>query len=369
MSKKLNIAALGLFLTLLYFGMNYYVYRSILRGLEVPGEILWILRGFFVVAGSFFIFGMFLRKKPYIHHVAYMGNFWLGLLSIAISVFLIRDLAYFLIDFNLGVSTVIAFILTALMVLYSFYNGTRAPVVREVTIPSSKITNPSRGFTVTQLTDVHIGMLTSKKWLRKIVETTNELGSDIIVITGDLIDDKFDRIRDFMPILKELKAAKGKFTIIGNHEIYSGIKDYHQFVKESGLTPLRNQKVTISKDLEIYGVDDETAEKYLDTPIKLEEILKDIDPNRYSLLLFHQPVRFHEAVDLGVDLQLSGHTHSGQIPPLEWIVYFYFKYSKGLYKRQEAHIYTSPGTGVWGPPMRFLSKNEITKFRVVPKES
>ncbi len=367
MSKKLNILAMGLFFTALYFGMNYYVYRSILRGMEVPEGILWILRGFFIVVGSFFIFGMFLRKKPYIYSIAYMGHFWLGLLSIAISVFLIRDLAYFLVDFDLGISTVVAFIITTLVVLYSFYNGTRAPVVREITIPSSKIINPSQGFTITQLTDVHIGMLTSKKWLRKIVKTTNELGSDIIVITGDLIDDKSDRIRDFMPILRELKAAKGKFTIIGNHEIYSGLKDYHQFVKESDLTPLRNQKVTICKHLEIYGVDDETAEKYLGTPINLEEILKDTDPNRYSLLLFHQPVRFSESVDLGVDLQLSGHTHNGQIPPLEWIIYFYFKYSNGLYKRQDAHIYTSPGTGVWGPPMRFLSKNEITKFRVVPK--
>ena len=367
MSKKLSIVTMGLFFTALYLGMNYYVYRSILRGLEVPGEILWLLRGIFVVAGSFFIFGMFLQKKAYIHGIAYLGHFWLGFLSIAISVYLLRDLSYFFMNFNLGLSTIIAFVITTLVVLYSFYNGTRTPVVREITIPSAKIKKPSKGFTVTQLTDVHIGMLTSKKWLRSIVKTTNELGSDIIVITGDLVDGKYDKIKDFMPILKELRAPGGKFTIIGNHEIYSGLKDYHQFVKKSGLTPLRNNKVTISKDLEIYGVDDVTVEKYLQTPINLEEILKDTDPNRYSLLLFHQPVRFEQSADLGVDLQLSGHTHNGQIPPLEWIVYFYFKYSKGLYKNKKAYIYTSPGTGVWGPPMRFLSKNEITKFTIVPE--
>lgn len=368
MSKKLNILILGLFLTALYFGMNYYVYRSILRGLEVAEGILWILRGLFVVVASFFVFGMFLRKNPYIHSIAYIGHFWLGLLSIAISVFLLRDLAYLLMSFDLGISTIIAFGITTLAVLYSFYNGTRTPIVREITIPSSKIQNSSEGFTITQLTDVHLGVITSKKWLRNIVAKTNELGSDIIVITGDLIDDKFNNIKGFMPILKELKAPMGKFTIIGNHEIYSGLKDYHQFVEKSGLTPLRNQKVTISKHLDIYGVDDITAEKYLGTPIKLEEILKDIDRNRYSLLLFHQPERFSQSVDLGVDLQLSGHTHSGQIPPLEWIIFFYFRYARGLYKKQNAHIYTSPGTGVWGPPMRFSTKNEITKFHIVPKD-
>ncbi len=368
MSKKLNILAMGLFFTALYFGMNYYVYRSILRGMNTPEAGLWLLRGVFIVVGSFFIFGMFLRKKPYIHRIAYSGNFWLGLLSIAISVFLIRDLAYLFMDFDLGTSTVMASGVSIVVVLYSFYNGTRVPVVREVTIPSSKIKTPSQGFTVTQLTDIHIGMITSKKWLRNTVQRTNELGSDIIVITGDLIDDKLSKIQDFMPILKELEAPKGKFTIIGNHEIYSGLKDYNEFVVKSGLTPLRNRKVTISKQLEIYGADDDTVEKYLGTPVNLQEILKDTDPQRFSLFLFHQPIRFEESVNLGVDLQLSGHTHSGQIPPLEWIIMFYFRYSKGLYKRKDAHIYTSPGTGVWGPPMRFLTKNEITKFHIVPME-
>jgi len=367
MSKKLSIAVMGLFFTVLYFGMNYYVYRSILRGLEVSEGILWILRGLFVVLASFFIFGMFLRKKPHIRNIAFIGYFWLGLLSIAISVFLLRDLAFLLLDFDLGFSTMIAFAITAVTVLYSFYNGRKAPLVREITIPSSKIQHPSEGFTVTQLSDVHLGMTVPKKWLQKIVKKTNELNSDLIVITGDLIDDKFNNIKDFIPVLKELKAPMGKFTIIGNHEIYSGLKDYHQFVEQSGLTLLRNQKVTISKELEVYGVDDVTVEKYLGTPINLEEILKDTDPNRFSLLLFHQPVRFSQSVDLGVDLQLSGHTHNGQIPPLEWIILFYFRYSKGLYKKQDAHIYTSPGTGVWGPPMRFLTKNEITKFHIVPK--
>ena len=367
MSKKLSILAMGLFFTALYFGMNYYVYFSILRGLQVSEGILWILRGFFIVVASFFIFGMFLRKKPYIRNIAYIGYFWLGLLSIAISVYLLRDLAYLFLDFDLALSTIIGFAITTLMVLYSFYNGRNTPVVREITIPSGKIQHPSKGFTVTQLTDVHLGMTVSKKWLRKIVKKTNELNSDIIVITGDLIDDKYDNIKDFMPILHELKAPGGKFTIIGNHEIYSGLKDYHQFVEKSGLTPLRNQKVTISKELEIYGVDDVTVEKYLGTPIHLSEILKDTDPNRFSLLLFHQPVRFSESVDLGVDLQLSGHTHNGQIPPLEWMIFFYFRYSKGLYKKQDAHIYTSPGTGVWGPPMRFFTKNEITRFHIVAK--
>ena len=367
MGKKLNIAAMGLFFTALYLGMNYSVYRGSIRGLEVPEPLLWLLRGAFLVIGSFFIFGMFLRKKPYIRNIAYLGNFWLGILSMAISVFLIRDLASLVMNFDMSRSTVIALIVTVLITAYSFYNGTSVPIVREVTIPTSKITEASQGVTITQLTDMHIGMLTSKKWLEKTVEIANGLNSDYIVITGDLIDGNRDSIQSFMPILKGLRALRGKYAIMGNHEIYSGLKDYHRFVKESGLTPLRNEGVTISNHLEIYGVDDLTVEKYLETPIDLKEILRDVDPDRYSVLLLHQPERFSQAVDQGIDLQLSGHTHSGQIPPLEWIIPFYFRYSKGLYNRKNSHIYTSPGTGVWGPPMRFLSKNEITKFHIVPK--
>lgn len=367
MSKKLNIVLMGLFFTGLYLAMNYYVYRSLLRGLHISGPMLNLIRILFLLAGSCFILGMFLRKKPYIHTVAYIGNFWLGLLSIAISVFILRDLGYGLFRFDLGLSTYGATGITALSTAYAFYNGTRAPVVREITIPTEKIPPSSKEITITQLTDVHIGMLTSKGWLRRLVKKTNALGSDIIVITGDLTDDKHQKIKKFAPILKELKAAKGKYTIIGNHEIYSGLKDYHRFVTSSGLTPLRNRKITISDHLELYGADDVTVEKYLNTPVDLQEILKDTDPNRYSVLLFHQPVRFEQATALGVDLQLSGHTHNGQIPPLEWLITFYFKYSNGLYQKGKAHIYTSPGTGVWGPPMRFLSKNEITRFRIVPE--
>ncbi len=367
MGKKLNIAVMGLFFTVLYLGMNYYVYRSSIRGLEVAPVYLWLLRGGFFVIGSFFIFGMVLRKKAYIKKIAYLGNFWLGILSMAISVFILRDLGIFLLDVDVGRSTVVSLGITLLITGYSYYNGTRVPTVREVTIPTRKIKDPSDGVTITQLTDIHIGMATSKKWLQKTVERANELNSDYMVITGDLIDDRLDKIKAFLPILKELRASGGKYTIIGNHEIYSGLKDYHRFVKESGLTPLRNEGIRVSKHLEIFGVDDLTVEKYLETPVHLEEILKNRDPARYTLLLLHQPERFHQAVDLGVDLQLSGHTHSGQIPPLEWIIPFYFRYSKGLYQREGAYIYTSPGTGVWGPPMRFLSKNEITKFHIVPE--
>lgn len=369
MSKKLRIIGLGLFFWVLYMGMNYYVYRSVLRGLEVSEGIKALLGGIVIVVAMSFIFGMFLRGKPYIHGIAYIGNLWLGMLSIAISLFLIRDLLYLFWDFNLGGSTILFSTGTIAAVLYAFYNGTRVPRVREVTIPSSKINSPKEEITITQLSDVHVGILTSKKWLKKIVEKTNELQSDIIVITGDLTDDKMERIPEFLPILRELQAPMGKFTIIGNHEVYHGLKKYYEFTTESGLTPLRNKKVVLSEQLELYGVDDVTVEKYLQTPVKLEETLVDVDPSRYSVLLFHQPVRFTQAVDLGIDLQLSGHTHNGQIPPLEWIIGLYFRYPKGLYQKGEAHIYTSPGTGVWGPPLRFASKNEITRFRIVPKKT
>ena len=367
MRRKIRIFIMVVFFFSLYYGMNYYVYRSMLRGMD-PGEsLLWVIRGGFFLIGSLFVINQFLKRKTSIYWISHYGNLWLGFISIAIGAFLIRDVVMFFFrgagEAVIAASTVIAMILAVGASVYSVYNGRGLPVIRKIRIFSPKLKKGER-ITVTQLTDIHIGYFSSKEWLRETVKKANAIKSDVTVLTGDIIDDPYKHIQDYAPILGELEAEKGVYAIIGNHELYTGVEEFHAFMEEAGIRTLRNERVKVDQNLTVYGIDDFFKGTYYKSTMKLSEILADSDAERFNLLLAHQPVKFPEAVKLGMDLQLSGHTHGGQIPPLEWIVKFYFKYPWGLYKEEDAHIYTSPGTGVWGPSMRFLSKNEITRFEI-----
>ena len=218
------------------------------------------------------------------------------------------------------------------------------------------------GFTIVQLSDIHLNLLRSEKWLSQIVDKTNNLKPDIIVITGDLIDSELGEVKRFSSILKNLKSKYGVYAVAGNHEFYARYEKFLALAKESNIIILKNEKVTVAGAIELAGIDDETGKRFSQSGSNLEKVLKDCDFRKPVILLSHQPDVFDEAVKFGVDLQLSGHTHAGQIPPMDLIVQFYFKYPYGLYRKNSSYIYTTSGTGTWGPPMRLFTRDEIVKI-------
>jgi uncharacterized protein len=352
---------------LVYFGMHYYVYIQIVKGLSLvsPARV-WLMVFFLVSAFSFFVGEILNRRQTVfaVKLVAYYGSVWMGIIAIALSVFLIRNL--FLVLFHGDAfryySVVAALAVFALASGYSLYNGLRAPVLREVDVKIGKLPKTMEGFTIVQLSDLHLDNLKSAAWFENIVDRANALNPDLIVITGDLVDVDLCKMDCYCDILAKLKAKYGVYAITGNHEFYVGIDKFIAILKKTNIPLLRQGKVTIAGALELAGIDDISGNNSAQADAWLKTALENCDFKKPVILLSHQPGIFDKAAASGVDLQLSGHTHAGQIPPMDLIVMFYFKYPWGLHRKNSSYLYTTVGTGTWGPPMRLFSRSELVKI-------
>ena len=231
----------------------------------------------------------------------------------------------------------------------------------EVTLP--RLPASLSGFRLVQLSDLHIGPLLGRAWLQRIVARVNELEADAVANTGDLVDGSVHRLRHHVAPLAELCASHGVYFVTGNHEYYSGASAWCAHLGELGFRVLRNERVAIDGDdgagFDLAGVDDWHAFGR-DHGRDLAGALDGRDRARAVVLLAHQPCQVLEAAEQGVDLQLSGHTHGGQIFPWRYAVRLQQPYLAGLVRRGDTQLYVSRGTGFWGPPMRVFAAPEIT---------
>ncbi len=239
--------------------------------------------------------------------------------------------------------------------------------VRRVDVPLRRLGRQQDGITLAQLTDLHIGPTIGHRELSDVVNRTNALLADVVVITGDLVDGSVDELRDAVSPLANLKAKHGVFFVTGNHEYFSGASAWVRELSRLGIRVLRNERVTIGTGemaFDLAGVDDRSAARFSDDGHgeDLEKALAGRDVTRALVLLAHQPRTVLDAARFGVDLQLSGHTHGGQIWPFGALVRLQQGFLAGLGRHQDTLIYVSRGTGYWGPPMRLLAPAEITQI-------
>lgn len=236
--------------------------------------------------------------------------------------------------------------------------------VRSVRVSLRRLSSGMSGFRVVQLTDVHIGPTLGREWLASIVDRVNALEPDLIVITGDLVDGSVEALRDHVAPLANLRSKHGTYFVTGNHEYYSGVDDWMAELKRLGVRVLRNERVTIGEGddaFDLAGVDDWASKGFGGGHgPNLARALEGRDPKREVILLAHQPKQIREAAALGVGLQISGHTHGGQIFPWTLFVRLDQPYIAGLSQHEGTQIYVSRGTGYWGPPMRVAAPAEIT---------
>lgn len=216
------------------------------------------------------------------------------------------------------------------------------------------------GFKLVQISDVHIGPLLRKDWVRGVVESIRAVSPDAVVITGDLVDGTVDELRQHVAPLADLGAPRGVFFSTGNHEYYSGVDAWLRHLPTLGIRPLSNERVELAPGLDLAGIDDPTGAP------DLARALEGRDAKRPLILLAHQPRQFAEAARREVDLTLSGHTHGGQIWPFSMLVALTQPYLAGLHRRGDAQLYVSRGTGFWGPPMRVFAPAEITLLKLFP---
>lgn len=240
--------------------------------------------------------------------------------------------------------------------------------VRRVPVALPRLPESLAGYRMVQLSDLHIGPTLGRDWVQRLVERVNALEPHAVVITGDLIDGSVARLRDHVAPLGDLVARDGVFFVTGNHEYYSGADAWLAELTRLGVKPLRNERVALGdgdETFDLAGVDDWQAFGDGHGP-NLRRALEGRDPSRELVLLAHQPRQINEAAELGVGLQLSGHTHGGQIVPWNFFVRLQQPYIAGLERHRDTWIYVSRGTGFWGPPMRVLAPAEITLVELSP---
>jgi hypothetical protein len=240
--------------------------------------------------------------------------------------------------------------------------------VKEVGVRLPRLPPALSGLSIVQLTDVHIGPTIGRKFLEHVVDRTNAQKPDVIAITGDLVDGSVAALRAHVEPLARLQARYGVYFVTGNHEYYSGADEWMAELQRLGIRVLHNERVRVGDQasIDLAGVDDPTA-RGSGFGADYARVFEGVDPERELVLLAHQPSQITHAARAGVGLQLSGHTHGGQIWPFGALVRLNQPYVAGLHQHNlHTQIYVSRGTGYWGPPMRLLCPAEITKVVLAP---
>lgn len=279
-------------------------------------------------------------------------------------------------------SAVLVPLLATLATLLGFFNARRTARVRRVDIPIASLPSQLNGFTIAQLSDIHVGPTIRVRYIERIVNAVNRLGADMVAITGDLVDGSVPELRAHVAPLARLKARHGTFVVTGNHEYYAGAHDWINELSRLGLRVLMNEHVVLQTrnvsgaqtDEEVHesalvvaGVTDYTAGHFdASHASDPEGAVYDAPPQVHTrVLLAHQPRSAIAAAQAGYHLQLSGHTHGGQFFPWNLFVPLQQPFTAGLHRLHDMWIYVSRGTGYWGPPKRFGAPSEITLLRLV----
>ncbi len=238
------------------------------------------------------------------------------------------------------------------------WRSARGPAeVTETAVKLARLPKTMSGFTIAQITDLHVGPTIREREVLRVVEQVNALKPDLVAITGDLVDGSVEELGPFVGLLSRLQSRHGSYFVTGNHEYYSGASDWVAELTRLGIRVLRDERVEVD-GFDLAGIDDIMAGG------QLSAALEGRDPERSLVLLAHQPRKdaFQAAVANGVELQISGHTHGGQVAPFNLVVKAAFPYLAGLYRHEGGQVFVSRGTGYWGPPLRLGSPPEIAKI-------
>ncbi|WP_124272051.1 metallophosphoesterase [Streptomyces sp. ADI96-02] len=247
---------------------------------------------------------------------------------------------------------------------YGVLNG---PSVKRITVPLAKLPRAAHGFRIAVVSDIHLGPTLGRSHTRRIVDAINSTSPDLVAVVGDLVDGTVADLGRAAEPLADLRARHGSFFVTGNHEYYSGAAQWIDHVRELGLHPLENARVEIA-GFDLAGVNDVAGETEGQGP-DFQRALGDRDRTRASVLLAHQPVVIHDAVEHGVDLQLSGHTHGGQLWPGNYLAELANPTVAGLERYGDTQLFVSRGAGAWGPPVRVGAESDITVVQLASRQA
>ncbi|MFJ2988706.1 metallophosphoesterase [Collimonas sp. NPDC087041] len=337
---------------------------------------IWLLLSLPLIPGG--LLSRFIKQQPLADRLAWAGMLAMGVFSSLLIATLVREL-FLLAAPWLGLhgaewsswSALAVLLVAALATIVGFFNARRLAAVIDIDIPISGLPASLHGFTIAQISDIHVGPTIKRGYLDSIVNKVNTLKPDLIAITGDLVDGSVEELAPHTAPLANLRSRHGSYFVTGNHEYYSNAPEWVAEVRRLGVTVLMNEHVVVNHQgasLLVAGVTDYSAHHFdeaerSDPHAALAGGPADV---AVKLLLAHQPRSAAAAADAGFDLQLSGHTHGGQFFPWNLFVPLQQPYTAGLNRLRNLWVYTSRGTGYWGPPKRLLAPSEITRLRLVP---
>jgi predicted MPP superfamily phosphohydrolase len=324
-----------------------------------------------------------IRRQPLSDRLAWVGLSAMGYFSSLLMLTVLRDVALAVLELvgrlpGVGIAAAgfaapsalgvpaLALLLTA----RGLYNARQNASVKRVDVPVAGLAAALHGFTIVQISDIHIGPTIKRDYVAKIVAAVNALEPDLIAVTGDVVDGSVPQLAAHAQPLAALTARHGAFLVTGNHEYYAGAEPWIVEFRRLGLTVLMNEHVVVDHDgaqAIVAGVTDFSAGHFdpahrSDPAKALHGAPLDV---MFRLLLAHQPRSAPAASKAGFTLQLSGHTHGGQFLPWNFFVRLQQPFVHGLEKLNDLWVYTSRGTGYWGPPMRLAAPSEITHLRLV----
>ena len=367
----------------IYGLVNTYIFVRGLQALPIGSPLRsWFIPVFWFLAGSF-ILGRFLERAipcNVTEMFTWIGSFWLAAMAYFVIIVLLLDLTrgfnhlfHFLpsalyTDYP-GTKLAVFFVsivVVAITLLSGFINARNPKTTRlEINIPK-KVEGLSQ-LTIALASDIHLGTLIGKCGAQRLVNGINRLNPDIILLAGDIVDEDLKPVirRNLGETLRNLHAKYGVYAITGNHEYIGGAVEAVKYLKAHNIKYLQDTAVLIDGKFWLAGRDDRDISRFTGNKRKsLDELLKDVDRSYPLILMDHQPFQFQDVVDQGVDLQLSGHTHHGQIWPFNYITKAMYEVSWGYKKKGRTHFYVSSGFGTWGPPIRLGNRPEIVYITV-----
>jgi predicted MPP superfamily phosphohydrolase len=363
---------------LIYSSANYYLF---VRGLQAF-SLTQSYRRFYIVifwtVAASFIAGSFLERlatSAFSEWIYRIGSFWIAyMLYLGMAVVLIdilRILNYFfhflpqfseIMRFRLGlivVSTV------SLLVIGGHINALWINV-REIPLTIHKKVTGSPEVKILMASDIHLGALIGERREKKLLDIIREQKPDLVLLCGDLVDGEIAPVlrKNLGRHLQEIKTPLGVYAILGNHEYIGGIEKTLPYLKSINIKVLIDETITLSDGIQLVGRNDHSSGRGGITPKRLTELLSGIDPAKPVIVMNHQPFNLQEAADANIDLHLSGHTHHGQMWPINYITKAIFELSWGYLKKGNTNFYVSSGYGSWGPSVRVGNRPEVVVFKL-----
>jgi predicted MPP superfamily phosphohydrolase len=372
--RKLDVVIFFSIFFTVYGLINFHIYSIGL--LAIPGGSslhLWYGIVFWFLALSFIV-GRFWERTAYSiasSILIWIGSFWLAAMLYLFLLALIIDLVR-LVDWIIPflptltdgekIAIFAGSVALCLVIVVGGFLNARTPRVKRMSLTVDGKMQAGKTVTLAVASDIHLGTIICKTRIERIVRMINELSPDIILLPGDVVDEDLGPVirQNLGETLRKLRARHGIFAVTGNHEYIGGVEPACAYLTEHGIHMLRDEALTIDGVAGIIGREDISYNRAMRKPRKeLGEIMDGLDRSLPLILMDHQPFHLEDAEQHGVDLQLSGHTHHGQLWPLSIITKRVYELSWGYLRKGPTHYYVSCGAGTWGPPVRTGNRPEI----------